>query len=976
MRHCWFGGQMLMRCVLAMTVLAWSSGSVGAAENAQASEPAALTAAVETALTAKCLACHRPGNAKGGLDLSTREAMLRGGESGAALVVEKPDESAIFHRSIAADGKRPEMPETGEPLTAAESESLRLWIAAGAPWTEGVILKEKSKADGSFWSLQPLRKIEPPTAGNQPAAWSQNPVDRFVLAKLTENGLAPNPPADPREFIRRATFDLIGLPPTPEEVEAFAAACQNGVSDEAVQKLIDDLLSRPQYGERWGRHWLDVIRFGESRGYERNEIITNLWPFRDYVIQSFNDDKPIDQLILEHLAGDVIGKDQPNIEIGSAFLVAGPYDDVGNQDAAAAAQIRADQMDEMIRATSEAFLGLTLGCARCHDHKFDPLLAKDYYAFYATFAGTVHGPREVASSAERAERQAKLAPLQEQLAKRVAERDAFAAELKERMKQLEEAQVQRWVRSRISRYATEETFEPRKVKFVRMIVEGTDTGPANQPQFRIDEFEIWTQETTPRNVALASAGAKATGESRAAKDFAEAYVVDHVIDGKFGERWHAAGNQLLIELAQVESIDRVVFSSDRNKALGEDHALTLFVGDYQIETSIDGKEWQAAASSEDRLPPSEARKQARLAKIVLSEEDAAKRKMLDQAVGEIEGAIRSIPAHPVWWVGTHRPISGPQHLFVGGSPQKKGEEVSPGSLDVLASLPSAYQLDASHEEGARRVALAKWIASADNPLSPRVLANRVWQHHFGSGIVDTPSDFGYLGSRPSHPELLDWLASQLLENGWKLKPLHRLLMTSQAYRQSSHYREDAAKVDADSRLLWRYPPRRLEAEEIRDSMLQVAAKLDLKMGGPGFRLYEYQQDNVATYVPLDVHGPETYRRAIYHHNARSARVDLLTDFDCPDPAFAEPKRATTTTPLQALTLMNHRFPLDMTEFLAKRLEAEAIDTPSRVKRVFALAYSREPSAGELDAASKIVESHGLRALCRAILNSNEFVSVP
>jgi hypothetical protein len=273
------------------------------------------------------------------------------------------------------------------------------------------------------------------------------------------------------------------------------------------------------------------------------------------------------------------------------------------------------------------------------------------------------------------------------------------------------------------------------------------------------------------------------------------------------------------------------------------------------------------------------------------------------------------------------------------------------------------------------LALSRWLTSKDNPLTPRVLANRAWQYHFGAGIVDTPSDFGYMGGRPTHPELLDWLASELLRNEWKLKPLHRLIMTSQAYRQSAAWREEAAREDADSRLLWRFPSRRLGAEEIRDTLLYVSGKLDLTRGGPGYRLYDYQQDNVATYVPLDVHGPETYRRAVYHHNARAARVDVMTDFDCPDPAFAEPRRATTTTPLQALTLMNHRFSLDMARALTERLERDAAETPARIRRAFALTVAREPTERELQAGVQLVERHGLRAFCRALLNSNELIHV-
>jgi hypothetical protein len=958
-----------------LVALFWPS-NVGAADDSLNDARREFQMVAAPALAAKCLACHRTEVHKGGLDLSTREGMLKGGESGPGIEPGNPEASPIYARSVSQNGRPPEMPEKGEPLTPQELQALAAWIGAGAPWPENFVLKPASKADGRFWSFQPVVDVSPPLVTDAPRRWNEHPIDRFILARLRERDVTPNDSADARTFIRRATYDLHGLPPTPEEVEEFERAWTTQGDDAAIHQLLDRLLGSPRYGEHWGRHWLDVIRFGESRGYERNEIITNLWPFRDYVIHSFNDDKPFDQFIREHLAGDVVGKDRLEVEIGSAFLVAGPYDDVGNQDAQAAAQIRADQIDEMIRAAGEAFLGLTLGCARCHDHKFDPILAKDYYALYATFAGTTHGAREVATAAAREERTARMQPLQQQRARLAADKDAIENELRQRANARESEAAANWTRPKASRYGTEETFPPVEAKLVRLTVEGTDAEDANQTQFKIDEFEVWTDEETPRNVALAAAGGIAQGSARDARDFSGAYGPALTIDGKFGARWHAAGPELLITLARPERIRRVVFSSDRLRELGEDSPLTPFVGDYRIDVSLDGRTWINVADSSDRAPPSQRRKLARLLKLVTSREDQSRLAALTQQIAQIDNQLAQIPPLPIWWVGNHAPASGPFHVFLGGSPQRRGEEVVPASLRVLAHLPSAYTLPSDSEEGARRLALAQWITAAENPLTPRVLANRVWHYHFGKGIVETPSDFGYMGSRPTHPELLDWLAGELLRNGWKLKPLHRLIMTSQTYRQSSRYRDEAAQVDADSRFLWRFPSRRLAAEELRDSLLEIAGRLDDRQGGPGFRLFDYLQDNVATYVPLDAPGPETYRRAVYHHNARAMRVDLLTDFDCPDPAFAEPRRATTTTPLQALTLMNHRFSLDMAHFLAERLAREASDAAGQVRRGFELAFSRPPDNAELEAAVELINSHGLRAFCRALLNANELMVVP
>jgi len=979
--------KMILHAIVVIVALA---GSIRAADDERL-----FDSKVAPVLTEKCVSCHQAANAKGGFDLTTREALLRGGDGGPGMVPGKPEESPIYLRTISQNGQRPEMPEKGDPITSREAASLREWIEQGAVWPEKLVLREKSRADASFWSLRPIAEVAPPDAADAPPLWQSNPVDRFVWQGLAKRGLTPNEPADARSFIRRATFDLLGLPPTPDEVAQFERECREEILAElhrnsapsrgatrpqlapgAVARLIDRLLQSPHYGERWGRHWLDVIRFGESRGYERNEIITNLWPFRDYVIKSFNDDKPFDRFVVEQLAGDVIGKDQPDIEIGSAFLVAGPYDDVGNQDVVAAAQIRADQMDEMIRATSEAFLGLTMGCARCHDHKFDPLTQRDYYALYATFSGTVHGPREVSTATDRAQRAAQLHPLQTERDRLKAERDKLEAALTERAKQRESEAAREWTRPPHSRYGTEEAFEPHETRYVRLAVEDSDNVESSST-FRIDEFEVWTDEATPRNVALASNGGAAKGESRDAKDFAAAYSAALTIDGRFGERWISPGPQheLLITLREPTRIRRVYFSADRPRALAEDHQLTVGVGEYRVETSLDGHTWRTVASSADREPKAERLRLARLRKFVMTDEDRTALARLTNEIAQIDKQIAAVPTPPVWWVGTHKPISDAQHLFIGGNPQRRGDAVTPSSLAVLASLPSTYALDASVEEGARRVALAKWLTASDNPLMPRVLANRVWHYHFGKGIVDTPSDFGYMGSRPTHPELLDWLAKELLRAGWKLKPLHRLIMTSQAYQQSGEWREEPSREDADSRLLWRFPPRRLSAEEIRDALLSITGKLDPTMGGPGFRLYDYLQDNVATYVPLDAHGPETYRRSVYHHNARAARVDILTDFDCPDPAFAEPRRAATTTPLQALTLMNHRFSLDMVVAFAERLQRNAAEPEPQIHLAFALAFARSPNESELDAATKLIANHGLRAFCRALLNSNELIYV-
>ncbi|MBX3452622.1 MAG: DUF1553 domain-containing protein [Planctomycetaceae bacterium] len=943
----------------------WLGGMLAAAE-AEPAGPVDFRRDIAPILETHCVRCHQPKNAKGELSLTTAEGVFGSG----VVVARDPSGSSLLVQVTSQGGEPPAMPREGKPLDERAVSLLRRWIEEGAAWPEGAELTEPSRINRNWWSLQPLANVEPPE-GSGPEAWRSHSIDRFIAAKFSEQGLSPNPPADRRTLIRRVTYDLIGLPPSPEEVAAFVADDR----PEAYEELVDRLLASPRYGEHWGRHWLDVIRFGESRGFERNEIITNLWPFRDYVIRSLNEDVPFDQLVREHLAGDVLFPDDPTKVIASAFLVAGPYDDVGNQDPVQAAQIRADTIDEIIRASSEAFLGMTVGCARCHDHKFDPILQRDYYGLYATFAGIRHGQREVSTSQERQRRDEQLGRLNAEQQRLTKSRDDLIAAAHARGEAKLAEYQKTWPRPPVSRQLTEEVFGPATAKFVRLIVDGQEQNPDARTGYRIEEFEVWSAEEPSRNVALAMNGGVARGDSRNAQDFGGAYDAALVIDGRFGACWLASGTELTIELAAPTSIGRVTFSSDRAGA-SAGHPVANFVCEYRLQVSVDGETWNEVATSRDRQPMNDAHRRKRLIDAELTDEDRANLASIQQELAAVQQQIAAVPPLPVWWVGTRESTPGPFTTFLGGSPQRAGDAVTPASLTTLPTVAGQYDLGTTSAEGERRLAFANWLVDPTNPLTPRVLANRLWHYHFGIGLVDTPSDFGAMGSQPTHSELLDWLAGQVHETGWRWKPLHKLIVMSETYRQSSQFREDCAAVDGDSRLLWRYPPRRLSAEEVRDTILGVSGKLDLTMGGPGFRLYQYLQDNVATYVPLDRHGPETWRRSIYHHNARAARVDVMTDFDSPDCAFSTPRRAETTTPLQALTMLNHQFTLEMAGFLADRAMAEAGNSPDdQITRVWQLCYQRDPTPDEMAACRELLNQHGLKALCRVVLNTSELIQL-
>ncbi len=657
------------------------------ARMAHGGEPVDFARDIAPILERSCLSCHHPGGAKGDVSLATVADLVA---DEFYVVPSRPEESYLLDLiRPEADGEPPLMPKTGDPLADDEVDLVRRWIAEGAAWPETLVLSEPSKAGADWWAIQPLAEVKPPTPEGLPEPWARNPIDRFLFAAMAERGLAPSPPADRRDLIRRVTYDLTGLPPTPGEVEAFRADDRA----DAYERLVDRLLASPRYGERWGRHWLDVVRFGESNGYERNVIIDNLWPFRDYVIESFNEDKPFDRLVLEHLAGDVIGPGDPRVEVGTTFLVCGPYDNVGNQDPAQAAQIRANTLDEMIRTSSETFLGFTIGCARCHDHKFDPIRQADYYALSATFAGVHHGSREITTDARRREREESLRPLQAEQERLTRERDELEESVLARGKAAEPEHEARWSRPAVDRYGTEETFPPVEARYVRLVVASRDDTPDASTGFHIDEFEVWTTGDDPRNVALGANGGTAEGQSRVPEDFAGAYSAALTIDGKFGVRWIASGPDLTITLARPESIDRVVFSSDRNQELDRDHRHTTFAGEYRIEVSRDGRNWTEVAGTDDRQPPTPAHRRRRLLDAELTGPERQRLAELNDDLGRVNGRIAAVPAFPSWWIGQFQDAPGPFHVSLGGDPQKPGGEVvpsSPSMLDAIApeSLPA------------------------------------------------------------------------------------------------------------------------------------------------------------------------------------------------------------------------------------------------------------------------------------------------
>ncbi len=948
---------------------------------------------VRPVLIEHCYECHsaEAKKLKGNLYLDSKAGWQKGGDSGKPIVVPgQPEQSLLIHAirhaepDLVMPPKKPKLPET-------VIADLVTWVKVGAPDPRDGLRLETKRSDKSWWSLQPVAK-----------RFAHENIDGFIQAKLAENKLSLNPPADPRSLIRRMSYGVTGLPPTPEEVEAFSMEHQANAR-QAIEALVDRLLASPRHGERWGRHWLDVTRFGESNGFERNFLIEDLWPWRDYVIRSINEDKPFNQFITEHLAGDVVGKDNPAVEVGSAFLVAGPYDDVGNQDKVAQANIRAATLDDMITATGSAFLGLTINCARCHHHKFDPIPTEDYYRLRSAFEGITHGRRVIASKNEREAFTSATTPLEAELKRLEAERGSLDDAIEVRAK----AAVAKFkpARQKIDVHGTSESFAPVEARHLKFVIEGLTsdyqagaTRRATRAGGKLTEFQVWSASEPSRNVALASSGTRADGaKSTTAEDFPEAYGPQYCIDGMLGEAWFiGAPSELTLTFAQPEKIHRVTFINARGgREIDESKVRGATPCEYKVQVSLDGATWTTVATDEGREPWSPAHGIAKARRAVVTADEEQQLAALDEQIAQTRAKLNRVPKLRQIWAGNYSQPKDPTFVHKGGDPMKPGEPVVPASLSVLDQVTKPYELKPDAAEGQRRLALAQWITSDDNPLTARVLANRVWHYHFGVGIVDTPSDFGFLGSRPTHPELLDYLASRLIANGWRLKALHREILLSKTYLQSSAVAEVShrfrnpqmsltkandlpkpesggnrgSSMDRDARLLWRFPPRRLSAEEIRDTMLAVAGKLQLEpRGGPGFRLYKHTENNVSTYFPLDTHGPETYRRAVYHQNVRASVVDVLSDFDLPDTAFAAPKRANTTTPMQALTLLNHSFTIDMANAFAARLEET-----DPIGAAYRLAFQRKPTASEREAATRLIARHGTGSFCRALLNANELL---
>ena len=803
--------------------------------------------------------------------------------------------------------------------------------------------------------------VKPSVPGIQGRA-APNAIDAFIEAQLAGKHLSSSPPADRRVLIRRLYFDLTGLPPTPEDVTAFIA----DKKEDAYYRLVEKLLASPRYGERWARHWLDVVRFAESHGFEMNQPRPNAWPYRDYVIRAFNEDKPYDRFVSEQLVGDALGIDE-----ATGFLVAGPWDQVKSPDPVLTANQRADELHDIVSVTASTFLGLTVGCARCHNHKFDPIPQVDYYAIKAVFEGVQHGERKFRTSESEA-REKELVMRRTQL-----------ADLERALEQFEPLAnpfATNALRAPVNARKNIERFAPvmsRRVRFT--VAKTTDAEPC------IDELEVYTADAAPRNVALAAEGTRASASS--VYPNSDIHRLEHINDGRHGNSRSWISNErgrgwVELDFGEPRSISKVIWGRDREQRFTDRLAT-----DYRIEVANNSNDWRTIASSADRQTYKPGTRPMPILNLAgLSNEELVAAKKLLAERSEHETRIAELAKAPMIYGGTF--VAKPDATFRlhRGDPMQKRDEVKP---NALSAVPVSFRIDsnagilaktaaAPTEEQQRRLAFAQWITNPTNPLTARVMVNRIWQHHFGEGLVSTPSDFGANGAQPANRPLLDWLATEFVEHGWSVKHLHRLIVTSATYRQSSIEAKGTKgqKPSSVSSLpaFASVRPRRLEAEAIRDSILAVSGKLNLTMGGPGFSFFEANDNYVRVYTPRQQWPPDTFRRMIYGTIVRQRPDGVFGVFDCPDAGQIAPKRSSSTTPLQALNLLNSSFMMQQSEFFAERLQKEAgSEVKAQVIRAFEAAFQRKPDRAELSASAELIREHGLTAFCRAIFNANEFV---
>ena len=939
-----------------------------------------------------CLRCHNHETQKGGFSIQSA--------AGLADVIETGDAAAshLIDLVTPTDGKA-KMPKESEPLSAADRETLTRWIRQGAKWPVDFELSKKAVTDFQWWSYQPIRNPKPPAIDND---WIKTPIDAFVLHRLNDHALTPSPPADRRALIRRVTYDLTGLPPTSQAVDAFVA----DRSDDAYQKLVDQLLDSQQYGERWARHWLDVVKYADTCGYDKDKLRHNAWPYRDYVIRSLNNDKRYDRFVQEQIAGDALFPGTPDGILGLGFIAAGPWDFIGHVEVPESKidgkVARNLDRDDMVNNVLNTFCSLTVQCARCHNHKFDPITQQHYYALQNVFAAVDRAERpydlDPKVIQKKQQLEAQIASAKQRLQKIKAEINAAAGpRLAKVRKQI--AKLKPKIKSnRPPEYGYHSQIEPKQnvTKWVEVDL-GAET-LINRVVLRACEddyngigagfgfpirFEVQVSMDGKDWIAIAD---------HTQKDFPNPGIAPVAFDDlelscqlirvtaiKLAERQ----NDYIFALSELQA-----FGSGDNVCQGK---VVRSLDSIQAPTRwarknlVDGK-WPS--SSDLVLAKQLAKLQKEQAALVVKGETPARIKLRKAAAKQIDTATRALKKLPAGKMvyaaattftpqGNFKPTNGklrPVHVLHRGDVQSP---MRPAPVGTIPLPGSDGIFDSSPDEKQRRAELARWLTDRQHPLVWRSIVNRVWQHHFGQGIVATPNDFGRMGALPTHPELLDWLATKFRDGDQSFKNLHRLIVTSNVYQQSSANRDSAASIDGDNQFLWRMNRRRLSAEEIRDSILFVSDQLNSKMGGPGYYLFDLQRTTHSPhyeYHKFDPADPKSHRRSIYRFIVRSQPDPWMTTLDCADSSQSTPRRTETLTSLQALSLLNSKFNLVMAKKFAASLKAKG-DLEQQVHDAVRTLLQRQPTADELQNMVQYAKQHEMVNLCRMLFNLSEFVYV-
>ena len=952
----------VLHCLIAVGLLLpqWAAAQSPA-------EPIDFGRQIQPILAKRCYACHGPDKAEGGLRLNNKDAAFAKLESGEYAITAKDAAKSELLKRVTSREEGVQMPPEGAPLTDSQIELLRRWIEQGAEWKE-------------HWAFVAPQPQQPPTVKD--AKWVANPIDSFILSKLEQKGFVPAPPADKTALLRRVTFDLTGLPPTPTEVEAFLADS----SPAAYEKVVDKLLQSQHYGEKWARHWLDVVRYADTNSFERDGPKPNAWRYRDYVIRSFNTDKPYDQFVREQLAGDELPTVTSDSIIATGFYRLGLWDD----EPADKLLALYEGFDDIITTTSQTFLGLTVNCARCHDHKIDPILQRDYYSMLAFFQGiTPNGNPN--PNVERA------------VFENNAARADFEARQKTHREKLDATQA--------SVLAIEKEFRDRVSKAEQQ----ADNPDMDELEYRFYR-DTWQKlpkfdELKAETVAKLEQGF--FDISPATREFSFGFVFTGTLkvpaDGEYTfELDSDDGSRLTVDGRQIAEHDGIhgTGSPKLGKAMLKKGRVPIRVDYFQGPTGAKGLlvKWSGpgfeqrylSATTEEGEPIGNRRGKKRdfvqlikqrgpeLLGKARHEEYQSLTKQLEELK---QKKIEADYALCVTEIGPNPPES---FLLKRGNPQAQGEKVVPAFLTILGGgqpVTIPKPADGAKSSG-RRLTLANWIASPDNRLTARVMVNRLWQHHFGRGIVRSPSNVGLLGDAPTHPELLDWLAAKFVAEGWRMKPLHKLIVMSSTYRMSSRGNETALAKDPLNQLFWRYDMRRLSAEELRDSVLAVTGQLNPKMYGPG--IYPEISDEVKAGQSNPGSGwgksspEEQARRSVYVHVKRSLVLPILADFDVADSDTTCAARFATTQPTQALGMLNGKFLNDQAAEFAKRLRKEAGDkVEAQATLAYRLALGHEPDKALIQSGLKLIDTlqtkHGqtadqaLNQFCLMVLNLNEFV---